>query len=152
MFFLLGILYGGVHLTLWNYAFATHTELLLWRISGITLLAVPTSMVVTYTGCGVGGAIRQSWKKRSDRRSGSKTNTTTGPPRRKNYLYRRLRKALDIIEVVIGAVLMLVALVVAIALSLAAMGGMLLYVCSRVFIVVESHCVIRNPQAHQLIG
>ncbi|KAL8734024.1 MAG: hypothetical protein Q9166_001785 [cf. Caloplaca sp. 2 TL-2023] len=36
-----GLLYGALHLTLWNYRFPTYAELLLWRMSSVTLLAVP---------------------------------------------------------------------------------------------------------------
>lgn len=37
-----GLLYGGLHLSLWNYVFPTTAERTLWRISGVTLIAVPT--------------------------------------------------------------------------------------------------------------
>ena len=38
---LLSALYGGVHLSLWNYDFPTRTEVLLWRISAIALGSLP---------------------------------------------------------------------------------------------------------------
>ena len=36
---LLSWIYGGVHLTAWHYPFVTRSEQLLWRISGITVMA-----------------------------------------------------------------------------------------------------------------
>ncbi|KAL8772297.1 MAG: hypothetical protein Q9209_002509 [Squamulea sp. 1 TL-2023] len=36
-----GLLYGGLHLTLWFHDFPTYVEKLLWRISAVTLIAVP---------------------------------------------------------------------------------------------------------------
>ncbi|KAL8776849.1 MAG: hypothetical protein Q9213_008110 [Squamulea squamosa] len=36
-----GLLYGGLHLTLWNYKFPTYIEGMLWRLSAVTILAVP---------------------------------------------------------------------------------------------------------------
>ena len=51
LFFILGTSYEGVHLALWNYKFATNVELLLWRISGITLMSMPAltiSVCITF--------------------------------------------------------------------------------------------------------
>lgn len=36
---LLSLVYGGVHLTAWNYPFASKPEQLMWRISGISVMA-----------------------------------------------------------------------------------------------------------------
>jgi len=36
---LTGLFYGGLHLTAWNAPFPTHTQMLLWRLSGLTLVA-----------------------------------------------------------------------------------------------------------------
>ena len=42
---LLGSLYGGIHLALWNYEFPTHVESRLWKISAVTLGSVPALFV-----------------------------------------------------------------------------------------------------------
>ncbi|KAL9582927.1 MAG: hypothetical protein Q9212_003011 [Teloschistes hypoglaucus] len=36
-----GVLYGALHLSLWNSAFPSSVERLLWRMSGVVLIAVP---------------------------------------------------------------------------------------------------------------
>lgn len=41
-----GLLYGGLHLALWNYVFPSQVERLMWRISGIVLIAVPVLVAV----------------------------------------------------------------------------------------------------------
>ncbi|KAI4090627.1 MAG: hypothetical protein LQ339_008316 [Xanthoria mediterranea] len=41
-----GLLYGGLHLALWNYVFPSQAERLMWRISGIVLIAVPVLVAV----------------------------------------------------------------------------------------------------------
>ena len=42
---LLGSLYGGIHLALWNYDFPTRVESRLWKISAVTLGSVPALFV-----------------------------------------------------------------------------------------------------------
>ena len=41
-----GLLYGGLHLALWNYVFPSQAERLMWSISGIVLIAVPVLVAV----------------------------------------------------------------------------------------------------------
>lgn len=41
-----GLVYGGLHLTLWAHDFPTRVELLLWRISAISLVAVPVAIAL----------------------------------------------------------------------------------------------------------
>ncbi|KAF7970712.1 hypothetical protein HWV62_23194 [Athelia sp. TMB] len=38
--------FGAVHCIAWSYAFASHTELLLWRASAITILVVPGGIIL----------------------------------------------------------------------------------------------------------
>ena len=45
MMMLLSALYGGVHLSLWNYTFPTRTESLMWRISAVALGSLPGFLV-----------------------------------------------------------------------------------------------------------
>jgi hypothetical protein len=48
----IGGLYAGVHLALWNYAFPTRAEMLLWKISccalGFPLAFIALSMIIVY--------------------------------------------------------------------------------------------------------
>lgn len=46
LLFLLGLLYGGVHIILWNHEFASRAEAWLWRISCVTLLGAPVGFIV----------------------------------------------------------------------------------------------------------
>lgn len=43
---LLGVIYGGIHLFIWDGVFPTEAERLLWNISAVTLLAVPMLTVL----------------------------------------------------------------------------------------------------------
>lgn len=42
--FILPLIYGGVHLAGWNYHFASRSERIMWRISGITVMAFIPSL------------------------------------------------------------------------------------------------------------
>ena len=44
------VVYGAVHLALWNYAFPSHAEMMLWKISGCTMVAPPVFVVAKYVG------------------------------------------------------------------------------------------------------
>ena len=37
-----GICFGAIHCIAWHFSFPTHTELLMWRVSSVTITAVPT--------------------------------------------------------------------------------------------------------------
>ncbi|TFK63980.1 hypothetical protein BDN72DRAFT_926618 [Pluteus cervinus] len=43
----IGVIFGAVHFLSWHSAFPTHTQLLLWRISSIVLVAEPEAVVST---------------------------------------------------------------------------------------------------------
>lgn len=50
----LSLVYGGVHLSAWNFAFASETEHLLWKIACIdTMATVPIALLCTLGGAGV---------------------------------------------------------------------------------------------------
>ncbi|KAL8665294.1 MAG: hypothetical protein Q9202_002345 [Teloschistes flavicans] len=51
-----GVLYGALHLSLWNNTFPSNVERLLWRISGVVLIAVPLLVAILL-------ALRTLWLK-----------------------------------------------------------------------------------------
>ncbi|TFK58418.1 hypothetical protein BDN72DRAFT_782117 [Pluteus cervinus] len=44
----IGMVFGAIHFLSWRSAFPTHTQLLLWRISSIVLVAEPFSLALLY--------------------------------------------------------------------------------------------------------
>lgn len=143
LLFLLGILYGGVHLSLWNYDFATSAEMILWRISGIALVVIPSILVIILSAAGLGSAVHASWKTRSERRPRLRESK-----RRAFYREARahfhLNNFCSVIETGIGALIFLVTAALLLALSVAAICGGLLFIFARAFIVVESFISLRH--------
>ena len=138
--FLLGILYGAVHLTLWNYEFATPTEMLLWRISSTTLLAVPALLFATSIALVPTMAV---WKSRAEKkRSGSRPSGST------SLEERRLNDFLASVcywpQFILGGVFFLIRAFLVVTLVIAVIAGALLFVLARVFIVVESFISLRH--------
>ncbi|KAL9028338.1 MAG: hypothetical protein Q9180_007181, partial [Flavoplaca navasiana] len=53
-----GLLYGGLHLTLWNYKFPSHVEGSMWRLSAVVLIAVPAVAAILLTA----HTVYQKWR------------------------------------------------------------------------------------------
>jgi glucan phosphoethanolaminetransferase (alkaline phosphatase superfamily) len=110
-FFLANLLYGGVHLIIWNRPFRGEIDELLWKLSSITILVsgIPTIMLFGYTSM----LIRQQ---NMFLRYGSSVedNYTFH-----NWLPRITGKLFDWVYLKVGVLLLL------------------LYVFARVFIIVE---------------
>ena len=70
-----GLLYGALHLALWNYIFPSQAERLLWRISGIVLIAIPVIVAVALVLRM--GYQRHHLSKRGLEQSGSHARDTT---------------------------------------------------------------------------
>ena len=141
--FLLGILYGAVHLTLWNYEFATLTEMLLWRISGTTLLAVPSLLFATFIALVPAVAVRECWKSRSKKKrshSRPRSSTSLGGKRLNDFL----ASVCYWLQFILGGVFLLVLAFLVIILVIAIIAGALLFVFARIFIVVESFISLRH--------
>lgn len=143
LLFLLGILYGGVHLSLWNYDFATPAEMMLWRISGITLVAVPSILVIILFTAGSGSAVHTSWKTRSARRPKTRESKRTAFYREARAHFH-LKRFCSVVETLIGALIFLATAVLLLALAVAAICSALLFIFARVFIVVESFISLRH--------
>lgn len=75
-----GVMYGGLHLTLWNNIFPTAAERLMWRISGVVLIAVPVLVALLL-------ALRAVYQKytsfKSSEEKEKQNGTTTQPAREK---------------------------------------------------------------------
>ena len=149
---LLGSLYGGIHLALWNYDFPTSLESFLWRFSAATLgsasvlfLLVALS-VTTYDGYEKYSERREEREEREERAEESHGNNAfqRAPPSSSStdwlwkiflgfcsgvryiceYWYGRFVLALMFLSVVVAAVL--------------------LYIFARIFVVVESFISLRH--------
>ena len=46
---MVGIIFGAIHCIAWSFEFASHTELVLWRISSIGIIATPAYILVGYS-------------------------------------------------------------------------------------------------------
>lgn len=141
--FLLCILYGAVHLTLWNYEFATPMEMLLWRISGITILAVPSLLFATFIALVLAYAVRECWKQRSKKkRSDSHTRSSTSLGKKRLNTF--LASVCDWSQMILGGLFFYICAFLVIILVIAIIAGALLFAFARVFIVVESFISLRH--------
>ncbi|KAI9152264.1 hypothetical protein HJFPF1_09493 [Paramyrothecium foliicola] len=48
-FLVVGAAYGATHLALWNYSFPSHAEMLLWKVSACTLVALVVLLLALWT-------------------------------------------------------------------------------------------------------
>ncbi|KAL8817842.1 MAG: hypothetical protein Q9223_003400 [Gallowayella weberi] len=120
---LIGLLYGGLHLTLWDYKFPTHAEGLLWRLSATALLAESAGIAIFVTG-------RAMYRKRKKARGDITTNSR---PTGENSSSSSSSHSADDLPSMI--------LVLALAWALYVAS---LYFFSRVFIIVESFISLRH--------
>ena len=151
---LLGAFYGGVHLALWDYRFPTEVEKLLWRISAVTLAALPC-------GIALGAILILPWRailefskdspKFRDLRG--KVHTWMEPLRRLFALPQDVHDftwwhwLLQSPIILLGVFLPLLQLAVELSTVLAALvmaAAILLYGFSRVFLIVESFISMRH--------
>ncbi|KAL8712480.1 MAG: hypothetical protein Q9220_003328 [cf. Caloplaca sp. 1 TL-2023] len=125
-----GLMYGALHTALWNYTFPSLAERLLWRISGIVLIAVPVlmSLIIAYrTICRrllAPDSDPQSLNQDAKEENGTCAKTTS--------------PATPINRASIGKIIYIYALY-----GVTALFG-LLYVFARVFIIVESFISLRH--------
>lgn len=117
----IGAAYGGLHLLAWNPPVSSHTQILMWRISGITLAisaVVPIAGIYTMVACAI--------------------------------MYEKLEKttawkdmASKVPEWIRDYVMFVIVLISGLLFYVIAIGGGLLYVFSRVYLLIE--CVISIP-------
>ncbi|KAL8746503.1 MAG: hypothetical protein Q9190_001477 [Brigantiaea leucoxantha] len=121
---LLGVLYGGVHLFIWNGVFPTQAEHVLWNISAVTLLAVPV-LIVLLTAVWLGvQKVKGLFRKDNNKKDGPDGNTD------------KRSKLVFAVQIVLCPVWYLF------MMSFCMMA--LLYCFGRVFIVVESFASLRH--------
>lgn len=136
-----GLLYGGLHLALWNYVFPSRAERLLWRISGIVLIAIPVLVAV-------GLMLRIGYQRHLSKRSKAVEehpdpqaelqkehyNSNTAIQTDKNGI----TKADADNGIPISQILLIDLALVAVTLTGA------IYIFSRVFIIIESFISLRH--------
>ncbi|KAL9608910.1 MAG: hypothetical protein Q9167_006279 [Letrouitia subvulpina] len=147
---LLGLLYGGIHLFLWDSVFPTRAESLLWKISAVTLLAVP-ALTVLMAGTWLGGqklrflfSSRRALKRRvgTSRREKERPRVDAGAgASRENRTKAGVKWEMLLFPVWYMLILLL-------------WGAIALYCFGRVFIVVESFISLRHVPmgAYQDVG
>ncbi|KAI4253225.1 MAG: hypothetical protein L6R42_007667 [Xanthoria sp. 1 TBL-2021] len=136
-----GLLYGGLHLPLWNYKFPSHVEGLLWRLSAIVLILVPAIAAALF----IAHAVYQKglWSKVSNQEKpammagGYPRIYISSDDRRTEYPQRWSEKLAASVKrsLLLGMWLL-------VSISLVMIGC--LYIFSRVFIIVESFISLRH--------
>lgn len=141
---LLGLLYGGIHLFLWDSIFPTRTESLLWKISAVTLLAMP-ALTVLMAGAWLGA---QKLRMYLCRLASASSSQKKDQPRAEaaGASYEDRTKTGEVWEVLMVPVWYLLILLL--------WGAAALYCFGRVFIVVESFISLRHVPvgAYQDVG
>ena len=160
---LLGMFYGGIHLALWTYAFPTTAESLLWKISAVELLAMPVAIVIACVVATIITLINDSreahkhekeerkkaaTKEVSQRLQVTKADQTTQqlpvPKERNRKLGHRYPTIWFWLTLVPTLVPIIPIAVFALALTLGILGGLLLYLPARIFIIIESFISLRH--------
>ncbi|KAL9034199.1 MAG: hypothetical protein Q9214_007153, partial [Letrouitia sp. 1 TL-2023] len=146
---LLGLLYGGIHLFLWDSIFPTRAEGLLWKISAVTLLAVP-ALTVLMAGTWLGAQkLRLFFPRRAPKRRAS-----TSSRQKKEQPRVEVAGAGHENRTKTGVNWEILMFPVWYLLILLLWGITALYCFSRVFIVVESFISLRHVPvgAYQDVG
>ena len=176
MMMLLSALYGGVHLSLWNYNFPTRTERLMWRISAMALGSYPGFLVGQVGLCLVAGIVgvplwiiamvfESSLKNRwsSVLRLGRRQRSTVDPTERqwsrlmafeaKDNDYPSLTSStfLWLKEQLPSAWRLFLAILLS-PLTLVCICFPILYLLSRIYIVVESFISLRHVPVGVYVG
>ena len=136
---LLSILYGGVHLALWNYDFPTRVESLMWRVAAVDLLAVSMLVVVYF----IAYAIYHHYKKHlhQERKAKHLESRKNGDEHRSQDTVRENnRDQSKAWKMVKYTGLFLVVL----PASLIMAGAGWLFIPSRIYIIVESFISLRH--------
>jgi hypothetical protein len=149
---LLGMMYGGIHLALWKYPFAPYAEKILWQVSAIDLLALPFTTGLVSISLSVVGVIvvrkeRSSWKKhiaRVNERRGIEKAGTKGKRRKLPKWVKIARQSVIRASRWVVVLVLLVVFIVLLPFLLGVVGGLLIYIPARVYVVVESFLSIRH--------
>ncbi|KAK0515583.1 hypothetical protein JMJ35_001617 [Cladonia borealis] len=147
---ILGSLYGGIHLALWNYDFPSRAETFLWRVSAATLGSMPVLFLLVMLLVAVLDEYDDYIKRREFRRAQESHENDAfqrAPPSSSSTNW--LRKIFagfcsgvrDIWESWAEDMFWMVVILM---FGLVIWTAMLLYVFARIFIVVESFISLRH--------
>ncbi|KAL8992313.1 MAG: hypothetical protein Q9169_007197 [Polycauliona sp. 2 TL-2023] len=142
-----GLMYGALHLALWEYGFPTRVEGILWKVAGVVLIVVPVSVAGLLALRGGRKKYVAKRKARQARLGSNAAGMTAGGYRvsRAEEIGKAKENNADTIvalgskdDIPIHHILLLDTALFSVALI-----GML-YIFSRVFIIVESFISLRH--------
>ena len=139
LLFLLGMVYGALHLSLWNYKFATNVEKVSWRLSCVTITAYPAFFNFTflmYVPMRLTPRVRIGYRERRYISHLREENAKSKSILKKysfSICWEYMRTGLDC-----GATMLLFLFMILVAI----VG--LVFVFARIFLVVESFISLRH--------
>lgn len=149
---LLGSLYGGIHLALWNYDFPTSRETFLWRFSAATLASASVIFLLVALLTFAYDGYEKYSERREERAQKSYRNDAfqRAPPSSSstNWLRKTLRGFCSGVRSIwirdMFWIREMFRRVVILIFALAVVAAVLLYIFARIFIVVESFISLRH--------
>lgn len=149
---LMTMLYGGIHLLLWNYGFPIRAESILWKISATILFAIPVVTVVLFIlFATVGGAIvipiiesYESQEREKKERELDANNRRGSLRMKKPNFFERYRFWIGLFCKSLAVAVLPFYYVACSALALGNLGGLISYAPARIFIIVESFISLRH--------
>lgn len=125
-FFFAGVAYGGLHLLAWDPPVATLAEVLMWRISGITLVVFGAAPILGFLISSSASIMRERIKMAF-----------------LNGFLEGIKVKAKSLDYIIQSVSFGIDYIIVTVLYVAIIGGSLLYLFSRIYLLVE--CIISVP-------
>jgi hypothetical protein len=161
---LLGMMYGGIHLALWDYPFASNLEKIMWRVSSVELIAVPFATVMLFALAFGGLLLSDALKGRRVRKKDvSESNRPLRTEDHDSERYSRLERAmvsvLGLIHrhvlfglymfiiwsfIVVEHTIFFIFIIIVLAIFLGVVVFILIYFPARIYIIVESFISLRH--------